>query len=99
MKASASPRFVASITRFTSSTFSCDIARGSISRSIASAAFHAKRNRFSSKALLPQREDRDWDSELANQLVEQSSFLPIGAVRSAEPDEDVVRVERGEGIL
>jgi hypothetical protein len=61
-------------------------------------ASHAKR-RFSSEALLAQQEDRDWDSEPAKQLVEQSSFLPIGVIRSAEPNEDVVRVECGKGIL
>jgi hypothetical protein len=49
--------------------------------------------------LLAQREDGDWNSKPAKQLVEQSSFLPIGVVRRAQPDENVVCVECGEGIL
>jgi hypothetical protein len=49
--------------------------------------------------LLSQREDGDWNSKPAKQLVEQSPFLPTGAVRRAQPDENVVRVECGEGIL
>jgi hypothetical protein len=55
--------------------------------------------RVTREALAAQREDRDWDSEPTKQLVEQSSFLPIGAVRSAHPDENVIRLECGEGIL
>ena len=66
---------------------------------IAGAVESAQRFRSSPRPLLAQREDGDWNSKPAKQLVEQSSFLPIGVVRRAQPDENVIRVECGEGIL
>ena len=56
-------------------------------------------SRFSSEALLTgQGENGDRKPE-SQQLVEQSSLLPTGALSSAEPDKDVIRGKARERIL
>ena len=46
-----------------------------------------------------QRENRDRNSEPVDQLVDQTAFLPTSEISRAQPDENVICLECGKGIL